>query len=192
MSQFTVAFRVKWTSAWAVSWTPNAEDALHSQKSFSCSQFQGAGRGRERSEHHTRTTRGEKFRKKGLLDLWGKAAARRKSCRWWDLQVKRTSTSEAMTKSQAGDSEGGVQGSLGSLRVTCRQATKSRAPFIPGSFSFHSSLLCHLEPWSTTKLLFGEPMAVCSLFASLVCKRSAVYQECESVLAWFTQAACVG
>ena len=47
MSQLTVAFRVKCRSAWAVSWTLKAEDSLQSQKSLSCSQFQGAGRGRE-------------------------------------------------------------------------------------------------------------------------------------------------
>lgn len=46
-------------------------------------EWSGEGRGEEWT--HTRATRSEKFRKKGLLGLLGKAAARRESCSWQDL-----------------------------------------------------------------------------------------------------------
>lgn len=82
----------------------------------------------------------------------------------FSLHVERISTDEGMTKPHAEVSEGGMQGSPGSLRVTCRHETKSRAPFFPRSLSFHASLSCaHSEPQSTAKLLFAEPVAVCSL-----------------------------
>ena len=55
-----------------------------------------------------------------------------------------------------------------------------------------SSLLCALGTMEHNKVAVWRASGCCSLFARLVCKRSAVYQECESVWAWFTQAACVG
>ena len=47
---------------------------------------------------------------------------------------------EGMSKPHTEASERVVQGSLGCLRVTCREVTKGRAPVLPKYLSFHTSL----------------------------------------------------